>query len=66
MSEVEKLKALLTDARQQMVAVHHKYACAMCSEDESEPNCPCGMQELAKVVDRINAALESDEDDDDE
>jgi hypothetical protein len=62
MSEIEKLKALLVKARQQMVAVHHKYACDLCSEDESGPNCPCGMQELAAVVDLINAVLDPDED----
>ncbi len=65
-NENAKHRALLEAARKSMVAVFHKYACDLCSEDESDPGCPCGMKELGEVVDQINAVLDPEEDDEED
>lgn len=56
-SENEKLRALLAEAQTAMALNFDRYACAMCSRDQSPKDCRCGMKATGKLVDRIDAAL---------
>lgn len=56
MSE-EKLRRLLSRARERMAYNFDRFACAACSHGVSKDECGCGFKRTGEMIDEIDAVL---------